>query len=82
MDYSMDLKRQELERLAAEMRGHVIHRACELEMFLDIYIAQHFTVNDEKMGELMSLIFTPRLTLENKRLIFKFLVEKLQSRLY
>jgi hypothetical protein len=57
------------------IRGRVIQRAVEIESVIDIYIAEHFTKDPDKLHEFVSLI-TSRTTFDNKLQMFKFLVDK------
>jgi hypothetical protein len=64
-----------LESTAMLFRGSVIQRACELELVIDLYIAQYFTKDNQKIINYLQLI-SPRLTFDSKREIFNFLIKK------
>ena len=62
---------------ACTARGHILESCIKLELLIDFYIAKHFSDDKIKNGELLNLILSAgRITFENKRLVFKFLIEK------
>ena len=74
MDNSEGLKN--LQLAAIMIRGNFLHRVIELETFIDAYIAQHFASDDTKLEEIFCLMLSPRISLENKKQVFVYLVDK------
>jgi hypothetical protein len=65
-----------IQEASYKIRGHVLQRAVELESLIDIYIAEHFTKDEIKIVELISLLLAPRITLDNKAQVFIYLIDK------
>lgn len=60
------------------LRGKIISDTIHLERKMDDYVASYFCSDQEKKKDLMqSLLSTKRIVFENKRLIFDFIVKKI-----
>jgi len=66
-----------IEPASALARGKIINQAALLESVMDIYISRHFSKEPIRQLEMIELILSSsRITFENKRQVFKFLVDK------
>ena len=62
------------------IRGFVINQTIALERLIDIYIAKHFSNDEEKQHQLIQMILsTKRIDFEAKRQILKFIIENYDS---
>ena len=59
-----------------QMRGSVLQLAVQLEMVIDVYIAEHFTKDVNLINEFICLILSPSVNLKEKLRVFVFLVNK------
>ena len=62
--------------LANLVRGTVLTACINLELIMDIYIAEQFCDSKDDVNELCSLIITPRVPWREKLEIFKVLISK------
>ncbi|RZK18824.1 MAG: hypothetical protein EOO43_12205 [Flavobacterium sp.] len=67
--------RERYKEFCYRTRGEILDNLAFLELSMDLYIADHFTDSSAKLEEMISLIITPRVTLDGKRAIMKRLVE-------
>lgn len=60
---------------AYNIRGRILQRSIEIESLFDLYIAESITSDENKISELICLILAPRVSFEDKRQIFVYLVD-------
>jgi hypothetical protein len=56
-------------------RGHIMQRCIEVENTIDLFIATYFARQAPKQDEMLGLILGPRMTFNNKREVFVYLLE-------
>ncbi|BFG69623.1 hypothetical protein KACHI17_05040 [Sediminibacterium sp. KACHI17] len=59
---------------ASSARGQIINVFASLETHLDIFLGQHFCTHEDKKDQMLNLVLS-RITFDNKRAIFKFLID-------
>jgi len=74
------MEKVKIEKLITEVsrmsRGTMIQIISEIETMMSIYIAELLTSDKQKTEELICLILAPRVSLEDKRQVFCFLVDQ------
>src|SRR5665647_1756247 len=68
--------REEYSILLNQVRGTVLTACINLEIIIDLYIAEKICDTKDKINEMTSLILTPRVSLREKLEIFKVLIAK------
>ena len=64
-------------KLAYIMRGSILNEVALLEVMIDIFIATHFCANHRERKDFLTMVLPSNVVIfENKRAIFKKLIEK------